>query len=239
VRAVAAANPNTVVVLETGGPVLLPWAGRVRAIVQAWYPGQEGGDAIARVLLGAVNPAGRLPQTFPRRLADVAVRAPGQLEGVQRRVPYAEGLRVGYRRFDALGLRPRFPFGHGLSYTSFGYRGLTVRRARGGGLVASVLVRNRGRRAGDEVPQLYLRRPGDGRVRSLAAFARVRLAPGAERRVRLAVTRRGLSRWDGRRDRWRVVPGCHRIEVGASSRDVRATATVAVGRASACRRPDA
>jgi beta-glucosidase len=235
VRAVAAANPRTIVVLETGGPVLLPWAGDVEAIVEAWYPGQQGGDAIARVLFGDADPAGRLPQTFPRRVEDLpvgsfGVRAPGAAFPTAR---YSEGLEVGYRHADARGLLPAFPFGHGLSYTSFAFRDLRVARGRDGGLRASVLVRNTGRRAGDAAPQLYLGLPDRPAVpqppRRLAGFARVALRPGDARRVAFRLDRRALSSWDVRRDRWAVVRGCHRVEVGASSRDIRATRRVAVG----------
>jgi beta-glucosidase len=235
VRAVAAANPRTIVVLETGGPVLLPWAGDVEAIVEAWYPGQQGGDAIARVLFGDADPAGRLPQTFPRRVEDLpvrsfGVRAPGAAFLTAR---YSEGLEVGYRHADARGLLPAFPFGHGLSYTSFAFRDLRVARGRDGGLRASVLVRNTGRRAGDAAPQLYLGLPDRPAVpqppRRLAGFARVALRPGDARRVAFRLDRRALSSWDVRRDRWAIVRGCHRVEVGASSRDIRATRRVAVG----------
>jgi beta-glucosidase len=113
VRAVAAANPRTVVVLETGGPVLLPWAGRVSAILEAWYPGQEGGSALARVLWGDVDPSGRLPQTFPRRPGDLAVHTRAQFPGVRGRARYSEGIFVGYRHFDRAGIRPLYAFGHG------------------------------------------------------------------------------------------------------------------------------
>jgi beta-glucosidase len=242
VRAVAAANPRTIVVLETGGPVLLPWAGDVEAIVEAWYPGQQGGDAIARVLFGDVDPAGRLPQTFPRRVEDLAIRAPAQYPGVRApgaaypEARYSERLEVGYRHADARGLEPAYPFGHGLSYTSFAFHDLRVARAPGGGLRASVVVRNAGRRPGVAAPQLYLGvpdRPGMPQPpKRLAAFARVALAAGAARRVVFRLDRRALSSWDAPRDRWAVVRGCHLLGVGASTRDVRLLrrVPVAVGR---------
>jgi beta-glucosidase len=238
VRAVAAANPRTIVVLETGGPVLLPWADDVEAIVEAWYPGQQGGDAIARVLFGDADPAGRLPQTFPRRIEDLAVRSAAQYPGV--RAPgeafptarYSERLEVGYRHADARGLRPAYPFGHGLSYTSFAFRDLRVTRSSDGGLRASVVIANTGRRPGDAAPQLYLGvpdRPGVPQPpRRLAAFARVALRPGAVRRVAFRLNRRALSSWDVRRDRWAVVRGCHLVGVGASSGDLRVVRRVPV-----------
>lgn len=222
-----------------GGPVLLPWTREVAAIVQAWYPGQQGGDAIARVLFGDVDATGRLPQTFPRRLEDLAVRTPRQYPGVRApgagfpEARYTERLRVGYRHADTRGLDPAFAFGHGLSYTTFTFRDLRVARKGGGGLRASVLVRNTGDRAGDAAPRLYLGvpdRPGLAQPPwRLAGFARVALASGAARRVAFPLDRRALSSWDPRRNRWTVVRGCHRVAVGASSRDFRTTRRVAVG----------
>lgn len=244
VRAVAAANPNTIVVLETAGPVLVPWAGRVRALVEAWYPGQQGGDAIARVLFGDVDAAGRLPVTWPRRAADLAVRTERQFPGVpgpagNRMARYSEGIFVGYRWFDRRGLRPLFPFGHGLSYTSFSYRSLRIRRFGARGTRVSLLVKNTGRRTGIAAPQLYLglpNRPGLPQPpRRLAAFTRVAVRPRAARRVAFDLDGRAFSSWDESRRRWTRVPGCTRVEVGESSRDVRLRGAVAVkARASTC-----
>jgi beta-glucosidase len=218
IEAVAAANPNTVVVLETGNPVALPWRERVRAIVQAWYPGQAGGRAIAEVLTGAVNPSGRLPVSFPADLAQTPrPELPGL--GAPRRTPttirYDEGAEVGYRWFARTGRRPRYPFGHGLGYTSFAYHDLEV--TGGETVAASFTVENTGRRAGADVPQLYLvEAPGERRLR-LLGFERVELAPGESRRVTLTADPRLLARFDGGVGRWRVARGAHRVAVGPSA----------------------
>src|SRR5690606_31703765 len=172
-EAVAIANPNTVVVLQTGGPVLMPWADRVPAIVAAWFPGRMGGAAIARVLTGAVNPSGHLPATFPRSLDQLPY--PGEPRTGD--LAYDEGATVGYKWFDARGHAPLFPFGHGLSYTSFAYADLQV-RPRGHGLVASVRVTNTGARAGADAVQLYVSGPGWDEPRRLAGFAKVALEAG-------------------------------------------------------------
>ena len=235
VRRVAAANSRTIVVLETAGPVLTPWRDRVEAIVEAWYPGSGGGAAIARVLFGDVDPGGRLPATFPRRELDLPTSANRRrYPGVDDVVRYSEGVLVGYRWFDRRRIAPAFPFGHGLSYTRFAFRGLRVRAARGGiGADVSVKVVNTGRRAGVAVPQLYLGLPsGRGRIqppRQLKGFESVALRPGRGKRVAFSLDRRAFSYWDARRDRWAVAPGCYPVSVGRSSRQIAARATIAVG----------
>ncbi|SEN74815.1 glycoside hydrolase family 3 protein [Nonomuraea pusilla] len=235
VRAVAAANPRTVVVLNTGGPVLMPWLDEVPTVLQMWYPGQEGGDATAALLLGAENPGGRLPVTFPRRPGDAPTASPERYPGVGGRAVYGEGVLVGYRHYDAHGIEPLFPFGHGLSYTRFAYSGLSVRRS-GDGLAVSFTLANAGRRAGYEVAQVYLSAPPDPPVpmppRRLAAFARVRLEPGERRRVTLAVARRALEYWAAGRG-WVVAAGRRTVLVGASSRDLRLSRDVTVDAGSA------
>ncbi|MER7506403.1 glycoside hydrolase family 3 C-terminal domain-containing protein [Nonomuraea pusilla] len=235
VRAVAAANPRTVVVLNTGGPVLMPWLDEVPAVLQMWYPGQEGGDATAALLLGAENPGGRLPVTFPRRPGDAPTAIPERYPGVEGRAVYGEGVLVGYRHYDAHGIEPLFPFGHGLSYTRFAYSGLSVRRA-GDGLAVSFTLANAGRRAGCEVAQVYLSAPPDPPVpmppRRLAAFARVRLEPGERRTVTLSVARRALEYWAEGRG-WVVAAGRRTVLVGASSRDLRLSRDVTVDARSA------
>ncbi len=224
VEAVAAANPRTIVVLETAGPVLTPWRKRVEGIVEAWYPGSAGGEAIARVLFGDVDPGGRLPATFPRRARDLPTAGnPRRYPGVDGIVRYTEGVLVGYRWYDERGIEPAFPFGHGLSYTRFAYRGFRVRR-RGAGVEVSIEVKNTGRRAGVAVPQLYVGLPGaPGRVqppRQLKAFESVALRPGSAAACAFASDERAFSYWDVRRHRWRVAPGCYRVRVGRSSRDI-------------------
>ncbi len=230
IERVAAANPNTIVVLETGGPVLTPWRDRVRGLIEAWYPGQEGGPAIARVLFGDVDPGGRLPATFPASEADEPTAGdPEKYPGVAETVTYKEGVLVGYRWFDAMGLQPAYPFGFGRSYTTFAYRGLHVDAAPGR-IAVDASVTNTGARSGIAVPQLYvgLPSPGPGVVqppRQLRGFAKVVLRPGETRRVSFVLDARALSYWDTGAGGWRLAPGCYRVMVGSSSRDVPLSAT--------------
>ncbi|WP_055401130.1 MULTISPECIES: glycoside hydrolase family 3 protein [unclassified Mycobacterium] len=227
ITAVAGANPDTIVVLETGNPVGMPWRDSVRAIVQAWYPGQAGGQAIAEVLAGRVNPSGRLPITFPVDLAQTPrpeLPGLGAPWGTPTTIEYAEGSDVGYRWFAATGQTPMFAFGHGLSYSAFEYRDLEV----GGGqtVTASFAVANVGDRAGADVPQLYVTGTPDGRCLRLLGFERVELDPGATRRVRIEADPRLLARYDGRGGNWRIGAGEYRVAVGTSAVTPRLTATV-------------
>ncbi|WP_431922842.1 beta-glucosidase [Nonomuraea jabiensis] len=229
IGAVAAANARTAVVLNTGDPVLMPWLGGVCSILQMWYPGQEGADATATLLLGGASPGGKLPVTFPARAEDVPTAQPERYPGVGGVADYSEGVLVGYRHYDAHGIEPLFPFGHGLSYTRFQYGGLSV-RAAGGGLSVSFTVANTGRRAGVEVPQVYLGPPPGPPVpmppRALAGFARVRLSPGERRLVTVTVPPRALQYWsDGR---WTLARGRRTVHVGSSSRDLRLRQEVTV-----------
>lgn len=196
IAAVAEANPNTIVVLETGNPVKMPWLGKVKAVVEAWYPGQEGGAAIADVLTGKVNPSGRLPISFPAdetQLPRADIPGWGQPEGTQGIVTYPEGADVGYRWYAAKGTRPLFPFGHGLSYTRFEQSDLQLR----GGVQpeATVTVKNVGKVAGAEVVQIYLTRRGSIDTRRLAGFSRVELAPGESRSVVVKIEPKVLADW--------------------------------------------
>jgi beta-glucosidase len=233
IERVAAANPRTVVVLNTGAPIELPWLGRVPAALQMWYAGQETGNALADVLFGDVNPSGRLPTTWPHRLEDTPafVHYPGELGEVH----YGEGLFIGYRHYDARQIEPLFAFGHGLSYTTFEYTSAsaTVREGPGeddGGdleVTIDVAVRNTGLVAGQEVIQLYVRdleasvlRP----ERELAAFAKVSLEPGKTQTVRLSLGAEALSFWDKTRRCWVAEAGEYEVHLGGSSRDLRATA---------------
>jgi beta-glucosidase len=222
IRAVAGANPRTAVVIESGGPVLTPWRHRIGALLEAWYPGSGGGDAIARVLFGRVDARGRLPVTFPRRESDIPTAGdPAAYPGLADTVTYGEGLDVGYRHYEARGFAPAFAFGAGLSYTRFRFSSLRVHSRPHRGPVVSIEVTNVGRRSGDAVPQLYLSLPSRPTVpqppKKLAGFERVTLVPGRSRRVRFGLTRRAFSFWDASRDRWRVVAGCGRALVGRSS----------------------
>ena len=239
IKAVAAANPNTVVVLTTGGPMLMPWLGQVKSVLQAWFPGQEEGNAIAALLFGDVNPSGKLPQTFPKSQADLPIKTQTQYPGVNNNagVPhakYTEGLKVGYRWFDSQGIEPLFPFGFGLSYTTFSLTGLHVKPAAGGatGARATFTVKNTGSRSGSEVAQLYVGMPNETGEppRQLKGYSRVFLSPGQSRTVTLSLGKRDLSYWGT--GGWTVARGCYRIMLGSSSRDIAQQKVVSVGGAS-------
>jgi beta-glucosidase len=225
VRAVAATNPRTIVVVNSGAPVEMPWADEVDGIVQVWYGGQEGGTAIADVLFGDVDASGRLPTTFPVRLEDTP--AFSFYPGDGQTLHYGEGMFVGYRHYDTKDVSPRFCFGHGLSYTTFAYGDLTLGRD-GRDVVVEVDVNNTGQRRGAEVVQVYLRRPGSRVERpdkELKAFEKVWLDPGETTRLRLQVTEQALRHWDESKSCWQTERGEAEILVGASSRDIRLRGT--------------
>ena len=230
VDAVARANKHTVVVLETGGPVLMPWLGRVGAVLEAWYPGSAGGPAIARVLSGAVNPSGHLPVTFPRAV-DQLPRPTIAGEGLPKNqgfdVRYDEGAAVGYRWFDKKEAEPLFAFGHGLSYARFGHEALGA-RVEGGELHVTFRVRNLGARAGKDVAQIYVSPVAAGweAPKRLGAFAKVDLAPGATRDENLVVDPRLLAVWDGAKGGFRIASGVYRVTLASSARDKGASVTV-------------
>jgi beta-glucosidase len=227
IEAVTAANPNTVVVLETGGPVLTPWRDKVKALLEAWYPGAQGGPAIASVLFGDVDPGGRLPATFPNSEADLPTAGdPEKYPGVGENVTYKEGVFVGYRWFDHNGLTPAYPFGHGKSYTSFRYSALKVAKpAADGTQKVRFRVRNTGSRTGTDVPQVYLGSPANSPVpeppKKLAGFRKLTLKPGKSRTVTISIARRSRQYWDAAAVDWRDLPRCMPVMVGASSRDIR------------------
>ena len=218
IDAVADANPNTIVVLETGNPASLPWREKVRAIVQAWYPGQAGAQAIAEVLAGVVNPCGRLPITFPESLAHTPrpeLPGLGTPWGTPVTIEYNEGAEIGYRWFAKTGAAPMYAFGHGLSYTTFEYSDLEI--TAGETISAAFTVTNSGDRAGADVPQLYLTRAvGEHRMR-LLGFQRVHLDPGASHRITLTADPRLLARFDGRANGWRITEGVYEVAVGRSA----------------------
>ena len=224
IEQVAQANPHTIVVLDTGGPVLMPWLDQAAGVLEAWYPGQRDGDAIAAILFGDAEPSGRLPQTFPS--SDAAVPAstmdqwPGS--GLAQDAAFSEGLDVGYRWYDAQKVAPLFPFGFGLSYTSFEYSHLRVERVRKD-IMVSFTVTNTGKREGLDVPQVYVDDPRTAGEppKQLQAFTKVFLRPHRSLRVSVTLAPRAFSYWDSTTQRWRVTPGLYRILVGASSRDIR------------------
>ena len=239
VKAVATANPRTVVVLKTGSAVLMPWAEQVPAIVQAWYPGEEDGNAVAAVLFGEVNPSGRLPITFPRSLEDVPANKPEQYPGVDKVAHYSEGVFVGYRHYDANEKAPLFPFGYGLSYTTFAYSNLRVspeRLSLSANAKPNVQVDfdvvNSGRLRGAEVAQLYIGMPSSDSVpqppKQLKEFKKVRLDPGQKTHVHFMLDQRAFSYWDTMAHDWKVAAGTYSILVGSSSRDLRLSARIQI-----------
>ncbi len=237
IAAVAKGQPRTVAVLETGGPVLMPWIGSVPAVLQAWYPGQRGGEAIADILTGKVSPSGRLPITFPDaasqapraapvgldRLTSVEAQAAAnpanastfQLESFP--VDYVEGANVGYRWYEKQRRRPLFAFGHGLSYTSFTYRNPVVTGGRS--LNVTFEVTNTGKRAGADVPQMYVARDGSATPMRLAGFTRVTLKPGETRRITLTAEPRIVADYDTTLPGWRIAGGAYRVALAHDAQD--------------------
>lgn len=227
ITTVAKANPNAVVVLETGNPVAMPWLDQVKAVVQAWYPGQEGGPAIADVLTGAVNPSGRLPMTFPasvEQMPRATVAGLGLADETRVEVNYREGADVGYRWFAKTGEKPLFPFGYGLSYTRFDHGPLTLKGGRT--VTARFTVKNSGERAGADVPQLYLVDAAGEKMQRLAGFTKVNLKPGEKKTLTLTVDPRLLAGWSG--EGWTVKGGSYGFALGTSASSLGPVATVKV-----------
>jgi beta-glucosidase len=228
IEAVCAANRASIVVLTSGAPVVFgPEFHRVGGILETWYPGEEGGSAIADVLFGDVNPSGRLPVTFPVRWEDCPAFA--TFPGTAGTTRYAEGIFVGYRHFDAKQVEPLFPFGYGLSYTTFAYDSMAVSPATvkpGAAIEVRVTVRNTGARRGAEVVQLYV---GDVRStlprppRELKGFQKVNLDPGESRVLTFPIGPEALAFFDPERKAWALEPGAFDIQAGSSSRDIRRT----------------
>jgi beta-glucosidase len=233
VRAAAAVNPKIVVITTSGAAVAMPWLAKVRAVLHGWFPGQEAGAAFTDVLFGDVSPSGKLPVTFPKRLEDEP--AFGNFPGAGGKVAYQEGVLVGYRWYDTRKIEPLFPFGYGLSYTTFAYRDLAVSAwdpERGVGV--RLKLKNTGARRGAEVVQVYVHAASAAASRpeqELRAFAKVDLAPGEEREVTLKLPVRAFAYYDPKspeRDAWRTDPGAFEIRAASSSRDIRLRATVTV-----------
>ena len=232
IEAVAAANPRTVVVLNSGYPVLMPWVNDVRAILDMWYPGQEGGQATADLLIGAAVPGGKLPVTFPARESDApTATSPLRYPGVNGQEYYSEGIFVGYRWYDQNRITPLFPFGYGLSYTTFGYRNLRVLGGEQGIPRVRFTVTNTGSRTGTEVAQVYVGRLPTNLptpVKQLAGVARVTLRPGESRTVTVSLDRLSLSYWDSQADRWVTPTGRVAVLVGSSSRNIELSGTLTI-----------
>jgi beta-glucosidase len=218
IDAVIDANPNTVVVLQTGNPVEMPWQGKARAIVESWYSGNVGGRAIAEMLSGAVNPSGHLPVTFYESVEQTphpVMPGFGTPPDTPTVINYHEGAEVGYRWLARTGDRPLYAFGHGLSYTSFAYSDLEV--SGGETIMATFTVTNTGEREGADVPQLYLTSAPDEKRMRLLGFERVELAPGEFREVTLSADPRLLARFDGGANQWRITGGAHDVALGKSA----------------------
>jgi len=230
IAAVAAANPKTVVVLETGGPVTMPWLPKVPAVLEAWYPGTSGGEAIASVLFGEVNPSGHLPATFPASESQLPRPAmDGYPEVADKRfdVEYREGAAVGYKWFDLKGLQPLFPFGHGLSYSDFAFAGLSA-SVKNGALQASFTVKNVGKLSGKEVAQVYvspLKAKWEAPKR-LAGFQKVDLQPGAATQASVTVDPRLLAMYDSSSKTWKVAKGDYQVTLAADAGGSKALSTV-------------
>jgi beta-glucosidase len=220
-------------VLNSGYPVLMPWVKEVRAILDMWYPGQEGGRATADLLVGAAVPGGKLPVTFPAREADApTATSPLRYPGVNGQEYYSEGIFVGYRWYDQQRIAPLFPFGYGLSYTSFGYRHLRILPGHHRSLPrVRFTVTNTGRRTGTEVAQVYVGRLPTSLptpVKQLAGVARVTLRPGGRRTVTVSLDRLSLSYWDSAADHWVTPAGRVRVLVGSSSRNIQLRGTLTI-----------
>jgi beta-glucosidase len=233
VAAVAAANPKTIVVVESGGAVFMPWAGQVPAILEAFYPGISGGPAIARTLTGKVNPSGHLPISFPASLAQLAhptLVGQGLPNETPAKLIYDEGAAVGYKWYDAKGLTPLFPFGYGLSYTSFTLSGLTA-QPDGRAIKVAFSIRNAGKRAGKGVAQVYVapadwQKAGWDAPRRLGAFAKADLKPGKSATLELTVDPRLLATYEAAGNQWHIRAGNYRVVLGQSSDDQMQSVTV-------------
>jgi beta-glucosidase len=235
VSGVAEKNPHTIVILNSGGNVdMHRWLDRVPALLHAWYPGQEGGNALAKILFGDVNPSAKLPVTFEARKNDNPAFKSYPSDGGGENVRYDEGVFVGYRGYDHFGIEPLFPFGFGLSYTQFEYSKLRIDQGESPNrdeVRVSFEVRNIGDRAGGEVAQLYVKatqpiveRP----VRELKGFEKVFLSPGESKEVTLRLDRLSFAYYDSAADHWKTDPGEYEIAVGASSRDLRIRQTLTI-----------
>lgn len=241
VEAVAAANPNTVVVLKSGSAILMPWVDSVPAILEAWYPGEEDGNAVAGILFGDFNPSGKLPITFPRNVEDLPANKPEQYPGVAGVAHYSEGVFVGYRHYDSYEIDPLFAFGHGLSYTSFAYDNLAIspNRARLTGdsnltFAVELDVTNTGSFAGGEAVELYVGMPATDELpeppKQLKGFQKVYLEPGETSHLQFVLDARSLSHWETAAHDWAMTPGRYKVMVGSSSRDIRLEGEIALHR---------
>jgi beta-glucosidase len=223
VESIVAANPHTVVVIKSGSAVLMPWVASVPAILEAWYPGEEDGNAVAAVLFGDVNPSGKLPLTFPVNVNDLPANTAAQYPGVNGVATYSEGIFVGYRHFDTAIITPLFPFGFGLSYTSFTYENLVT-----GAQTVDFDVTNSGSVAGAEVAQVYVGLPNSPvsePPQQLAGFQKLTLQPGQTGHAHITLNPNVFSYWDINTHAWLLAPRPYQLFVGSSSRDIRLQGT--------------
>jgi beta-glucosidase len=242
IAAVAAANPHTIVVLETGSPVTMPWVEAPAAILEAWYPGSDGANAVGNVLFGTANPSGKLPNTFPKSEADlprttIATPPPmhwsapsqeGEAKVPDYGVTYDEGVKVGYKWYDAEKKQVLFPFGYGLSYTTFGYSGL---KAEPGDTVkVTFTLANTGAREGAEIAEVYAALPAEAQEppKRLVGFAKLNLKPGEKKPVTIEVEKKYLSIWDESKNGWSLLPGVYTFMVGGSSDKLPLKATLSL-----------
>lgn len=234
ISAVAAANHHTIVVLKTGGPVLMPWLDEVPAVLEAWYPGEEDGNVVADLLLGHANPSGKLSMTFPKSENETPAHTPEQYPGVNGNVAYSEGLQVGYRWYDAQKVEPLFPFGFGLSYTTFSLGNLKApAKVRPGEIMrVSVDLKNTGSRAGADVVQIYVASPGTAEEppKQLKGFAKLKLRPGRTEHVIVTLDPRVFSVWSSKAKKWTVITGRYTLLAGDSSRSLPLHSVILVGK---------
>ncbi|MFI2620340.1 glycoside hydrolase family 3 C-terminal domain-containing protein [Streptomyces sp. NPDC018584] len=241
IEAVTAVNPRTIVVLNTGSSITMPWLGKTRAVLDMWYPGQAGAEATADLLFGDAEPGGRLSQTFPASEKATPVAGdPERYPGVDGVLRQSEGIYTGYRWYDHKGVKPLFPFGHGLSYTSFAYEQQAVKRTADG-LDVEVTVRNTGKRTGSDVVQVYLgpspKLSLDQADKALAGYQKVELKAGESRRVRIRVAERALQYWNTSADGWKLAGGERRVLIGSSSVDLPLSTSVQTDRPAKVKRP--
>lgn len=225
IKAVLKANPNTVIVLMGGGPIdIREWADQSKAIVEGWYPGMEGGNALAKVIFGEVNPSGKLPMTFPKKLEDSPAHKLGEFPGVNGTVHYNEGIFVGYRYYDTYKIPTQFAFGHGLSYTNFGYKDIAVQKLPGDKAVVKVTITNTGKTAGAEVVQLYVKQEKTSVERpekELKGFQKVFLQAGETKQISITLNKDAFSYFDEKKNAWAADAGKYDILVGSASDDIR------------------
>ena len=234
ISAVAAANKNTIVVVKSGSAVLMPWANQIPAILEAWYPGEEDGNAVAGVLFGDFNPSGKLPMTFPMSVSDLPANTPSQYpsqpvpSGTIAQANYSEGLDMGYRYYDAKNITPLFPFGFGLSYTTFAYKNLRLIPGFRNTVTVNFDITNTGTRLGAEVAQVYVSMPSAAGEppHVLAGFEKLRLNPRETGHASITLNIRAFQHWDSTRHTWAITPGTYQILVGSSSRNILLQASV-------------